>query len=272
MALFEGTWLQVHQLDALPQNRNSLTEIMNLAVSCRAGGIMLKAFDGDAWMGSEIRFPDSAADALRSFSQIEQQKAACDQAGLGYAVWVNPLHPDAFGLDESFLDRQADLYAAAGKAAGTIVFDSEDGAGFWGANRPVGDASRLMNRFRAKAPNVVTVWQPDGRRRFDHLDNLRPAEWAPHMNVYAPQVYFTTFQRPFADELEAQFDTFNELKAQHGMPANAEWRPTFGADSPSNELLSAMTMAANDQGATGCIIFHFGEMPPSMFDIVRQAA
>jgi hypothetical protein len=272
MALFEGTWLQVHQLDALRGDRDSLTEIIDLAKQSRAGGIMLKAFDGDAWMGSEIRNPDTAADALRSIDQIAAQKAACDRAEIGYAVWVNPLHPFDFGLGLDFLDHQADLYAEAGKAAGRIVFDSEDGAGFWGANRPAGHARRLMNRFRAQAPNVVTVWQPDGRRRFDHLDNLRPAEWAPHMNVYAPQVYFTAFQRTFADELSTQFDTFKELKSNNLLPANAEWRPTFGADSPSGEILGAMTMAANDQNATGCIIFHLGGMRPSTFDVIRQAA
>src|SRR4051794_21742715 len=178
MALFEGTWLQVHQLDSLPGDRDSLSEIITLAKRYRAGGIMLKAFDGDAWMGSDIRFPDTAPDALRSIAQIAAQKAACDLAGIGYAVWVNPLHPFDFGRGLDFLDREADLYAAAGKAAGRIVFDSEDGAGFWGANRPVGHARRLMNRFRGQAPNVVTVWQPDGRRRFQHLDNLRPSEWA----------------------------------------------------------------------------------------------
>jgi hypothetical protein len=272
MALFEGAWLQVHQLNALPGDRDSLDEIIDLAKDCRAGGIMLKAFDGDAWMGSEIRFPDTAADALRSIDQIAEQKATCDRAGIGYAVWVNPLHPADFHLGVDFLDRQADLYAAAGNAAGRIVFDSEDGAGFWGANRPVGHARRLMERFRNQAPDVVTVWQPDGRQRFNHLDNLRPSEWAPHMNVYAPQVYFTAFQRPFADELEIQFATFEELKAHHGMPANAEWRPTFGADSPSNEILAAMTMAANDQNATGCIIFHLAGMRRSTFDVIRQAA
>lgn len=272
MAQFEGTWLQIHQLDALPGDRNSLAEIIALAKRCRAGGIMLKAFDGDAWMGSEIRFPDTAADALRTIDQIKAQKAACAAAGIGYAVWVNPLHPFDFGLGVGFLDKQADLYAAAANAAGKIVFDSEDGAGFWGSNRPVGHANRLMTRFRSKAPTPVTIWQPDGRRRFQHLDNLRPGEWAPHMNVYAPQVYFTAFQRPFADELTAQFATFKELKAQHGLPANAEWRPTFGADSPSHEILAAMTMAANDQSATGCIIFHLGGMRPSTFDVIRQAA
>jgi hypothetical protein len=271
MVFLEGTWLQVHQVNALPGDRNTIAELIQLAKNCRAAGITLKAFDGDAWMGSEIRFPDTAADALRSMAQIESQRADCEAAGINYAIWVNPLHPSDFGLDLDFLDLQADLYAEAGNLAGRIIFDSEDGAGFWGGNRPAGHARRLMDRFRGKAPNVITVWQPDGRRRFEHLDRLRPDEWAPHMNVYAPQVYFTDFQRSFTDELTDQFETFKELKSDHGLPDSSEWRPTFGATSPANEVLDAMRMAS-EQGASGSIIFHLGAMRPALFETIKLAA
>src|SRR4051794_41793124 len=128
MALFEGTWLQVHQLDSLPGDRDSLSEIITLAKKYRAGGIMLKAFDGDAWMGSDIRFPDTAPDALRSIAQIAAQKAACDLAGIGYAVWVNPLHPFDFGRGLDFLDREAGLYPGAGQTGGPGCFRPKGGA------------------------------------------------------------------------------------------------------------------------------------------------
>ena len=272
MAFLEGTWLQVHQFNHLPTDRNSLAELITLARQFRAGGLLVKAFDGDAWMGSEISHPDTAPDGLRAFEQIADQRARCSSAGLGYGVWTNPLHPDDFPhLGSEFIDRQADLYAKAGNAAGLLVFDSEDGAGFWGGNRPVGDARRLMERFRAQAPNCVTVWQPDGRRQFGHLQRLRPEEWGPNMNVYSPQVYWTDFQRPCKTVVQEHFATFRDLKASGQLWEGAEWRPTFPGDAEPRDLLDSMALAAT-QGATSCIIFQLATLRPENFPAIREAA
>jgi len=268
----EGTWIQIHQLDDLPDGRNTLNDLIALATEFRFGGLLLKAFDGDAFMGSEIDEPDTSEDALRSIAQIAEQKARCVAAGVGYGVWVNPLHPADFHLGLDFLDRQADRYAQAANAAKLIVFDSEDGRKFWGALRPVGHARRLMEGFRSKSPDSITVWQPDGRTRFDHLQNLRPEEWAPHMNVYAPQTYWTDFQRPFRNVLREQFETFRGMKEDGLFPDDAVWRPTMPGDSDSDDLLNALTLAAVEQDATGCIIFHLGSMAEENFGIVDQAA
>ena len=268
MALFEGTWLQIHQFDDLGGSRNSLDELIDLAKSFRFAGLLVKAFDGDVFMNQF----DSAPDAIGSIAEIGQQKQRCTDAEIGYGVWVNPLHPNDFpGLGKEFLDRQGDLYGEAGEACGLVVFDSEDGNHFWGARRPKGDASRLMEHFRAKAPNCVSVWQPDGRVQFDHLLNLRPEEWGPHMNVYAPQTYWTDFQRPFADVLNEQFHTCQVLVSDGQLPASAEWRPTFPAKSTSHDLIGAMNLAAG-QGASGCIMFDMRSMRESNLDIVKQTS
>jgi len=266
----DGTWIQIHQLNSLPDDRDSLSELINLVKEFRFGGLLLKAFDGDAFMGSEIAHPDTRPDAIRSIAQIANQKARCDAAGVGYGVWVNPRHPDDFGLDLDFIDLQARLYAQAANAAGVIVFDSEDGAGFWGGNRPVGHARRLMEGFRIQSRDSTTVWQPDGRRTGQHLQRLRPEEWAFHMNVYAPQAYWTDFQRPFDDVLREQFETFEAIKGLFA--PGAVWRPTIPGASQPGDLLDGMTLAAEEQQASGCIIFQLSSMRDANFDIVRQAA
>src|SRR5689334_13553238 len=114
MALFEGRWIQVWQYGQPAAAETGLADTVALCQNFGFQGILVKAFDGDAWMRSF----DDAADALGSVEQVVQQRDFCRARGLGYGVWVNPL----FG-DQALLDRQAELYAAVGNATNLLAWD-----------------------------------------------------------------------------------------------------------------------------------------------------
>jgi hypothetical protein len=239
MALFQGRWIQVWQYGQPAAAETGLADAAALCQTFGYQGLLVKAFDGDDWM----RKFDDAADALGSVAQVAEQRDFCRARGLGYGVWVNPL----FG-DQAFLDRQAELYAAVGNVTNLMAWDTEPFDKFWGANRPAGAAARLMGRFRDLAPGCVNVWQPDPRP--GRLAELRPGEWAPQMNVYAPQIYWTDFRTTPASEVE-------RAVAQQPDLGIAELAPTLPGAASAAELGAAVDLLGQ-HSAAACVVWRLG--------------
>lgn len=252
MTFLHGVYLQTWHLTQPYAAERTFPEVVSLCQSYGLAGIMVKAFDGTDWHATYA--PEH--DALRSVEQAVEQRDFARSRGIGYLPWTNPLHGS-----RAFLTRQADLYAALGAAVGMLAFDSEPYPSFWGANRPAGDAAYFMDRFRAGAPDCATVWQPDPRPA--RLAELRPAEWAPHMNVYAPQVYWPAFGQPSGSVLAQAFDGFQSLGI-------AEWAPTLPGDADPAELAAALELI-RVQGSAGCLVWRVGTTGPSQLEVLRGA-
>lgn len=260
MTFLKGKWLQLWQYGPPTQAETNLADVIALARAFGCAGIAPKALDGLNWMG---RIPGQQAypDALRGVNQAAEQREACAAAGLGYAVWVNPLWGE-----RPFLIAEGELYAAVGRAAGMIWFDTEPYEQFWGADRPESDALRIMDVFRSQAPDVPAVWQPDPRR-------ARLAElgltWGHHMNVFSGQDYWTDFGRPAGAQLATTFDVFHEWITAGALYADAEWAPTLPGNA-SPEELSAAFPVLREQGAKGCIIWRVGSTGPAQLAAIRD--
>lgn len=241
MTFLNGIWLQSWMLSPPYAAETSFAESVALCQSYGIAGILVKAFDGLSWHASYA----PGADSLRSVEQAQTQQAFARERGVGYAVWTNPLHGP-----RAFLAMQADLYAQLGAAIGMMAIDSEPYQSFWGANRPVGDAAFFMDRFRAGAPNCATIWQPDPRPA--RLAELRPAEWAQHMNVHAPQIYAADFN----DGTSASdwIDIALQQAEQFGI---AECAPTLGA-TDSAASLGAAAQRAIEQNMRGLLLWRLG--------------
>jgi hypothetical protein len=250
MTFVSGIYIQAWQLGSPYSSENNFTDAVALCQSYGIAGILVKAFDGIVWHAAYAPEPD----ALHSVEQAQEQQAFARERGVGYGVWTNPLHGS-----RAELARQADIYAELGAAVGLLAFDTEPYQSFWGANRPAGSAAFFMDRFRAGAPDCATIWQPDPRP--NRLAELRPEEWAPHMNVYAPQVYWTDFQRPADEVLAEAFDGYQQLGI-------AEWAPTLPGNAEPEDLTAAADLI-RAQGAAGGLVWRLGTTGPRQLDALR---
>jgi NlpC/P60 family len=251
-----GKTLQLWQFEG-----RSLKQACDQALEYGFNGLMVKAFDGDRWMNAF----DPSADALGSVEEVAAQRAHCESRGLRYAIWTNPLYGD-----DDYLNRQAELYASAANAAGVIVWDTEPYLGpppFWGPNRPVGAAARLMSRFRALAPHAVCLWQPDPRPA--RLAELRPEEWAPFMQVYSPQVYWSDFKRPPLDVLKEAWDGYLRMQAESGLAPSCEFAPTLPGNASPASIAEGFRWL-HTTTVTGVVVWRYGSMAEANLSAVRD--
>lgn len=257
VTFLNGPWLQTWQLTPPYAAEMNFAEVVSLAQSYGLAGIFVKAVDGVDWHASYA--PE--ADALASVEQAVQQQAFARARGVGYGVWVNPLWGSA-----DFLQEESALYATLGSAIGMMAFDTEPYEHFWGANRPEGDAAAFMQRFRDAAPNCVTVWQPDPRS--DRLAELWPREWAPHMNVYAPQCYWTDFGVDWRSSI-------TDAGVQADIFGIADFAPTLPGAADAAELLSAVALLSTGKSgdgspyASGAVVWRTGTAGPSQLDALK---
>jgi hypothetical protein len=252
--VWPGKTLQLWQFEG-----RSLKQVCDQALQYGFNGVMVKAFDGDRWMNV---FDVGSTDALGSVEKVTAQRAHCESKGLRYAIWTNPLYGD-----NDYLSREAELYAAAANAAGVIVWDTEPYDQFWGPNRPRGAATRLMSRFRALAPQALCVWQPDPRPA--RLAELRPEEWAPFMQVYSPQVYWSDFQRPVIDVLQEAWDGYLRMQAQSGLAPTCEFAPTLPGNASPTSLAESFRWL-HTATVMGVMVWRYGSMAQPNLAAVRD--
>lgn len=247
----QGWILQQWQYGGTTAAEKNIDQAIETAIGYEAAGIAEKVCDGTTWMGN-VAFgsPSSMADV------IAHQKR-CRDAGLVYLPWTNPLHGS-----RDYLTDQARQYAAIGKDCGYLIWDSEPYAGFWGADRPVGDAQFMLEEFRRLAPACVNVWQPDPRP--GRLAELRPDEWAQHMNVYAPQSYWTDF----GTDVEGEIDRAAAEAQQFGI---AECAPTIPANGAGAAVPVALGQMAG-HGMTSCLAWRLGTLTAEHLGWLRNLA
>lgn len=247
----QGWILQQWQYGGTTAAEKSIDEAISTARDYAAAGIAEKVCDGLTWMGNvAIGSPSSLADVIA-------HRDKCLAAGLVYLPWTNPLHGS-----RNFLSQQARQYAAIGKECGFLVWDSEPYASFWGANRPVDDAAIMLEEFRSLAPNCANIWQPDPRP--GRLAELRPDEWAEHMNVYAPQSYWTDF----GTAVEGEIDRAAAQAEQFGI---AECAPTIPANGDPAAVPVALGRMAT-HGMVSCLAWRLGTLTPEHMGWLRDLA
>lgn len=247
----QGWILQSWMYGGSTAAEKNIDEAIATALAYKSAGIAEKVMDGLTWMGN------IAAGSPRGIAEVMAHRDKCQAAGLAYTPWTNPLHGS-----RSFLAQEARLYAEIGNACGFLVWDSEPYAQFWGANRPAGDAAFLMDSFRQLAPDCANVWQPDPRP--GRLAELRPEEWAPHMNVYAPQSYWTDF----GTAVEGEIDRAASQAAQMGIGERAPTIPANGDPAAIPVALERMSI----HGMTTCIAWRLGTLSDAHMSWLRDLA
>ena len=254
MPFINGWILQIWQYGGSTASEHTLDDAIATALQYGAVGIAPKVLDGLTWMGHVQR---GAPDAPLSVNDVANHAARCQDAGLMYLPWVNPLHGS-----REYLNGQAALYATVGNVAGSLTWDSEPYDQFWGANRPVGDAFAMLEEFRRIAPSCFNIWQPDPRP--GRLAELRPDEWAQHMNAYAPQSYWSDFGTSAAFEIDRAADQ----AAAFGI---AECAPTIPANTdPANVPAALQRMA--ERGVSGCLAWRMGTLTDGHLGWLRDLA
>lgn len=189
------------------QAEKSLAAEIALCQQYGFDGIMAKALDGTMWMANVDR------GGLGSVDDVRRSADACHEAGLTFHVWCNPLASD--------VDAQADMMAAAMNACDGGAFDTEPYQHFWGAWQQPGLAARLMQRIVGQT-DKPRIWQPDPRP--EHLAELRPDEWGPHMTHFHPQDYVTDFYfSPSAALMRALLSNGQRFADQYGL----QWGTTL---------------------------------------------
>lgn len=246
----QGWYVQQWQYGGSTAAEQSIDDTIQLALEYRAAGILEKVMDGLTWMGDIA--PGSPAQML----DVIQHQKRCRDEGLIYIPWINPLWGD-----EAYLMQQARQYAAIGRDCGYLAWDTEPYEHFWGANRPAGDAARMLDEFRRLAPSCVNIWQPDPRP--GRLAELRPDEWAPYMNVIAGQHYWDDFgTSPDAEMVRA-----DGLSQSFGLPC----APTISASGSPEEFRAAIIGMGN-RGMTACIGWRLGTLGQSHLSVLRALA
>lgn len=258
--LKQGFYIQQWQYGGGVAAEKDIHALIALAVEYNAAGIMEKCADGLSWMG---RITNSSGQLITpksptNIADVLAHRDATVAAGLDYLPWVNPLHGN-----RAFLRVQATLYALIGQRVGRLAWDTEPYEHFWGANRPVGDAAFLMDEFRRHAPDCVNVWQPDPRDA--RLAELRPLEWAQHMNVYAPQAYFGDFQTAPAAEIEHAWEQRNALGI-------AEVAPTISTGGATPEGFAEAITAMGELGMTSLCAWRLGTLDAPFLNVLHDLA
>jgi hypothetical protein len=195
--------------------------------------------------------PDNPATA----AAIAGQRARVNAAGLIYATWSCPSH--LLGQEAA----QAQVIAEAANNSDLHLLDVEDGPDFWGSFLPVGDARRLMEEVRARAPEAYLVLQPDPRP--DHLAAVRPEEWVPHVNALAGQWYWTTFRRAVGSVVDEAITQFGDVPSLDEIP-------TFPGDASEGDMQAAC-QSVREAGAKGVLIWHYDICSPEVAGAVATA-
>lgn len=206
--------LQVWQYTA--QQEQTLDAVLNTASKYGYTGVLIKALDGEIWMGDIELSPD----ALMSLEQVELQVQQAHTKGLLYCCWTNPLYSPP-GILES------DLTGQIAKRVDALFLDVEPYSQFWGANRESGLATRFMQQVRSNAPDAYIVLQPDPRS--DRFAEIRIQEWLPYIDAISGQHYFNDFQVPYTVEI----DRIKAIEALYGKPVI----PTLPLNAALSELV-----------------------------------
>lgn len=253
MTFIKGTHLQVWMYGNGYAAESTLDEACQLAVQYKLTGICEKALDGTTWMGHIPNGP-----RLIGASAVAEHRALAESYGLTYSVWTNPLWGD-----RAHLAQQAQIYAAAGRAAGILVLDVEPYDLFWGANRPHGDATFFLDTLRHAAMDLPIVFQPDPRPA--RLAELRAEEWFPYANVYAGQHYWNAFGTTPTSEMGAAVDVCNQYEFE------GEIAPTLPGDAAPYEVSSALISAELD-GHQGVFVWRMGIAGPDVLDVLATSS
>jgi hypothetical protein len=142
-------------------------------------GILFKTHDGTNWM------PDVGGKKNGSPEQVGQMARYFERAGVPFHAWCNVL-----GEDPVKEARMAASVLAAG--ARSLTLDLEGGPGFWVGSKK--DAVTFNKELRRWQPDAWIMAAPDARPW--EIDTIPIDEFAPYMDGFAPQTYWSFFNGP----------------------------------------------------------------------------
>ena len=181
----------IHQFTQLGEK--TAEDIANTLTTRGITRIYVKAMDGTDWMSEFYDHPLAPANAVQ-FAQLVSHFA---DLGLQLIPWVV----------NRFSAGEADLHIACGQAAHGLVIDFEYlYKGFWQGAVP--EAQGYFDKLRAAASGGLWIAAaPDPRQvGRDYSPDLISG-----LSAYLPQNYWTDFQRPWQEVMEAAIANIEPL-------------------------------------------------------------
>lgn len=212
------------------------TAIADFALAAGLNAVMLKALDGDNWMGAFDSTGIAGVEHVQQFADYFHER------GLRFGIWTIPKVEDQSG--------EADLtIMAAGAGAEFLALDIEPYQGFWGTTAEPGEAQALAERLDREV-SIPIILQPDPRPNAERLERIE--EWAVCAAAIAGQDYWTSFQKPWQDSL------YNlDLADRLGLST----LPTLPGDAEPADMQAAAA-GCRRRGALGLFIWRYGSCSP----------
>jgi len=181
----------IHQFSQLGEK--TAQDIANTLLARGITRLYVKAMDGPDWMSEFYDHPLAPANAVQ-FAQLVSQFA---DLGLQLIPWVV----------NRFSASEADFHITCGQAAHGLVIDFEyHYKGFWQGND--GEAQGYFDKLRAAVGGGLWVAAaPDPRQ----VGREYSGDLIGGLSAYLPQNYWTDFQRPWQDVMEASIGNIEPL-------------------------------------------------------------
>ncbi len=212
--------------------------------------IWVKTSDGPHWQGNFDTDRNLAIDGVAS---VDKWVRILDSFGLEFHAWAVVTGKDI----NQEADRIIDVCNRPGVRS--MVLDVEPYAGFWTVGKePIRPFMTRIRRGIGGRFHLAMAIDPRPR----HRASIFPGEWRPFVNSVHLQVYWNTFQRPYAEVLDEGFNAWKD----YGLPLF----PVMPGKAPRDEIIAGREYVIRRHKVAGMSWWRFGTMGPIEFPAVNQ--
>ncbi len=212
--------------------------------------VWVKTSDGENWQG---KFDTDRNLAIDGVASVDKWVRVLDSFGLEFHAWAV--------VKGQNVNEEADRIIEVCNRPGvrSMVLDVEPYSGFWTVGK---DPIRpFMTRIRRGVGGRFHIGMAiDPRPR--HKPAIFPDEWRPFVNSVHLQVYWDTFQRPYAEVLDEAYSTWKN----YGLPLF----PVMPGKAPRDEIIAGRDYAIKRHKAAGMSWWRFGTIGPIEFPAINQ--
>lgn len=212
--------------------------------------IWVKTSDGTNWQGEFDTDRDLAIDGVAS---VDKWVRILQANGMEFHAWAVVKGQNV----EAEADRIIEVCNRPGVKS--MVLDVEPYSGFWTVGKdPIRPFMTRIRRGVGGRFHIAMAVDP----RPQHKPRIFPEEWRPFVNSVHLQLYWETFQRPYATVLAEGFNTWKD----YGLPVF----PVLPGSAPVNEMNAGRELSVSQYHATGISWWRLGVIGPVQWPAINH--